>query len=388
MNGVKRLRIALVLEPVVARRLSGMMNYSRPDKEYCLIDLLRPLPDLIEKLREFGPDGIVTRIAPGVTEALIDLGIPIVVSGGTICSEKVCSVRIDNESVGRLAARHLLDLGHRNFAMLGNYSYFTEGRQSGFEAELGKHGFSCDIYLENIHEWSRYMELLPRQNRALADWVSALPKPSGVFVTSDPLGWYLSKTCFEAGVVVPEQVSIVSAGNDTMICELTNPPLSSVELPWDKVSAEVALAMDQLIDELRVGRSGLNLNCPVNVYPERVVARRSSDYMAFENPVLEKAMHYIREHFHEGIDVGDVVNQVPVSRRKLEGEFMRTLGRAPKAEIVRVRIEYAKELLLRTDLKMPFVAERCGYSYVERFTVSFKSNTGLTPSQYRKRYRV
>lgn len=384
----KRFKIAIVLEPVAARRLSGMMTYFRPDKEYCLIDVLRPLPELIEKLGDFKPDGIVTRVAPGVTEALTDLGIPTVVVGGTTCAKNVFSVRIDNESVGRMAAHYLLDLGHTRFAVVGNRSYFSEGRRLGFEEVLKEQGFAVERYVEQPHDWNRYLELLPRHDRSFSDWVEGLQKPIGVFSTHDTLGWHLSKTCQDGEIPVPESVSILSANNDMMICELTNPPLSSVAIPWDKMSAEVAMIMDSLIDIAQGMEVLLDLKSPRNIYPEGVVSRRSSDYMAFESPVLLKAIRFINDHFHEGIDVSDVVAEVPVSRRKLETEFMKALGRAPKAEIVRVRIGRAKELLVRTELKMPLVSERCGYSYVERFTVSFKKNTGFTPSEYRKRFRV
>jgi LacI family transcriptional regulator len=66
----------------------------------------------------------------------------------------------------------------------------------------------------------------------LHKWMLALPKPVGLFAVHDPSGRIAAEVCRDNGIQVPEQVAIVSADNDELICGLTHPPLSSVQISW------------------------------------------------------------------------------------------------------------------------------------------------------------
>jgi LacI family transcriptional regulator len=67
----------------------------------------------------------------------------------------------------------------------------------------------------------------------------------------------------------------------------------------------------------------------------------------------------------------------------LERRFVAFLGRGPKAEILRVQIERAKELLKVTDFPLNVLAEKSGFRHTEYLSVIFKKKTGMTPGQYR-----
>ena len=95
-------------------------------------------------------------------------------------------------------------------------------------------------------------------------------------------------------------------------------------------------------------------------------------------------LSYIRQCACDGINVADVLEQVPLNRRDLERRFNRLLGRSPAAEIRRVRLNRAKELLASSDLPISKVAEAVGFEYVERFVPLFRKHVGVTPLVYRK----
>jgi LacI family transcriptional regulator len=78
-----------------------------------------------------------------------------------------------------------------------------------------------------------------------------------------------------------------------------------------------------------------------------------------------------------------VLREIPVGRRWLERQFVAQLGRTPHEEIVRVRIENSKRLLLRPEFGVVHVAERCGFSKVQ-FMRAFRQLTGTTPAAYRR----
>jgi len=222
-------------------------------------------------------------------------------------------------------------------------------------------------------------------DEGLVEWLKRLPKPVGIFAAHDPLGWHMAQICAKVGIPVPGDVAIVGANNDELICNLANPPLSSVAVPWDRVGEEVALRM---LEAREAGHEKDLMGRFVRIAPQGVITRQSTDLMEVGNRHLRSALAFIKQNVGDPISVADILRIVPISRRKLEIDFARHLNRSPKAEITRVRIERARMLLAQTDLPIPLVAERCGFNYAERFTVAFRSNVGASPMAFRKSMRA
>src|SRR5947208_10202463 len=127
---------------------------------------------------------------------------------------------------------------------------------------------------------------------------------------------------------------------------------------------------------------------PVFVEPEGVITRRSTEVLAIEDRHIANVVRFIREHACEGIDVSDILKAVPLSRSALERRFARTLGRSPKEEILRVRLNRARQLLSETDFPLWTIAEKIGLEHPEYLNVLFKKKTGLTPGQFRAQGRA
>lgn len=381
--------IAIVLDPTSARRLvPGMFAYFKPGKMFWLIDALRPAREVLRDLGRWHIDGIIVRVHAELNRELLTLEKPAVICGGNRVLPMVASVSSDSEQVGTLAARHLLDLGLRKFAFFGIEAPFSQQRQHGFITTLRASGSDASVHIDQRRGWEHYMELVHVADADLTRWLRELPKPVGIFAAHDPLGWHLSQVCRTAGIAVPEEVAIISANNDELVCNLATPPLTSVAVPWARVGAEVALEMDRLLEAAAARPRRMPKGRLIHVPPEGVVTRQSTDVLAVDNLLLGRALHFIKEHAGEPVGVEDILRHVPVSRRKLEIDFQRHLQRSPKEEITRVRIERAKLLLAQTDLPIPVVAERCGYNYPERFTVAFRQQMKVTPMAFRKSYRV
>lgn len=382
-------QIAIVLDPTSARRLAaGMFAAFKPGKAFLLVDALRPPAELTRILRQWKPDGIVMRVRPEHNRTLLKLRRPTVICGGNRAMRLVTSVTSNSDLVGEMAARHLLDLGLKNLAFFGINAPFSPQRQRGYLSVLRKAGLRCESYIDPRSGWEHYMELLMDDDEGLANWLRGLPKPVGVFAAHDPLGWHMSQVCRKAGIPIPEDVALVSANNDELICNLANPPLSSVAVPWDRVGEEVALAMDRMLEAQERGPDADLMGRLVRIAPQGVVTRQSTDIMEVGNHHLRSALSFIKQNVGEPISVDDILRKVPISRRKLETDFLRHLNRSPKEEITRVRIERARMLLAQTDLPIPLVAERCGYNYPERFTVAFRRKVGVTPKAFRKSMRA
>jgi LacI family transcriptional regulator len=78
------------------------------------------------------------------------------------------------------------------------------------------------------------------------------------------------------------------------------------------------------------------------------------------------------------------VDRLPLSRRAFEQRFVRSVGRSPKAEILRVQLDRVQELLRHTDLGLAAVADAAGFRHAEHMATLFKDKLGLTPGQYRR----
>ena len=126
---------------------------------------------------------------------------------------------------------------------------------------------------------------------------------------------------------------------------------------------------------------------PPKIAPLYLQVRQSTDVLKYENPRVVRAMRFIREHACNGIDVGDVVRHVGISRRSLENHFLNDVGHTMGCEIRRVRIERAKQELMNFEKSVRQVADRCGFAGLAQFCSSFRKETGETPTGFRGRVR-
>jgi LacI family transcriptional regulator len=213
----------------------------------------------------------------------------------------------------------------------------------------------------------------------MACWIRALPKPVGVMAGYDIRGREILDVCRQLGISVPDEVALIGVDNDDLICDLADPPQSSVIPDTRRTGYEAA----RLLDLLMAGQSDLPLTHLIP--PLGIAVRASTDVLATNDADMSAAVRFIRAHATEGINVEDVLRAVPLSRRVLESRFEKLFGRTPHEEITRVQIERVKELLAETDLPLSAVAHLTGYSHVEYMSVVFKRETGVPPSSYRAR---
>lgn len=339
-------------------------------------------PDLrvVKALAEWRPHGIVAHLFDRrVIHALVRLQVPVVNTTDTIVDCPFPLVEVDHEQVGRLAARHLLDRGFRHFGFFGSaWTGFSRGRERGFAAELARHGFrpSCchADFLPRLSPQASWREL----DRRILDWLRRLPKPAAILASNDLPAKELERGCRHLGIEVPSEIAVLGVDNDEIECHLAQPPLSSVELPAQRVGYEAARLLDQRMRGR--GRATARRFLP----PVRVIARQSTDTLAVDDAPTARAVGYIRRHATDGIRVAEVVSEVHISRRGLERRFRAVLGHSVLDEIRRARIEAAKSLLATTNLPMALVAEKTGFSTLSRFSSVFRQLVGRTPSAFRR----
>jgi LacI family transcriptional regulator len=323
-------------------------------------------------------DGIIARIETDqIARAMRRTGLPVVDVSAARHLPDIPWVETDDESIARIAAEHLMERGFRNLAFCGDPGFnWSIWRKQNFERTVREAGCECYIH-ESIprtdasYSWNR-------EKRGLIKWLNRLPRPVGIMACYDIKAQKLLDVCRELDIAVPEEIAVIGVDNDHLLCDLADPPLSSVMCNTRRTGFEAASLLDRMMSGEKVGPESLL------VKPLGIQARQSTDILAIEDPDVAAAVKFIRENATSGINVGDVLRQVPLSRRILENRFRKILGRTPHEEITRLRIGRIKRLLVETDLSLSEIAALTGFQHDEYMTVAFKKAVGMPPGQYRR----
>ena len=286
-------------------------------------------------------------------------------------------VCLDQPPVARVAAEHLLEQRLQHFGYVGIAGRrWSDSRRDAFIDRLAEAGAKAEVL-----QFPSAQGLLPswaKEQGALERWLTALPKPVGVMTCYDVMGLRVLDACRRVDLAVPEQVAVVGVDNDEFLCDLADPPLTSVAIDLERIGYEAAALLDHLMAGGRPPKTHMLVG------PLGVVRRQSSDVVAVSDADLAAALRLIREQACNGIDVDDLARESGLSRRALERRFQKYVGHSPHAEILRVQIGRAKQLLRETDLGLKAIAVRSGFNHASYLAAVFRENAGLTPGEYRK----
>ena len=290
----------------------------------------------------------------------------------------------DNAQIGRLAAVHFLERGFRHVAFfnIGNFWMEAERIPSFRKAIEAAGGQFYEIaYHKHFSMWKpRAISDERAAYRWLVETIRHLPKPLGIFSSTDDVAVRLLRACDDAGSSVPEEVAVLGCDNVPLICDYTPVPLSSIDNDLERQGYEAAKLLDHLMD----GHPAPAV--PVLIPPKGVVVRQSTNILAVPNAKVARALRFIWEHYSEPIQTADIAAAAGLSRRSLERLFQKHIGRSLGTEITHHRIEHAKDLLLTTNLKAHQIALRCGFGGMVQFSRVFKQVIGTPPSNFRRKH--
>lgn len=372
-------QIAIVMTEVFLRRLTpALMPFVRRQQDFRIVSIHRPVDELKELLETLKPGGLITEWLPEVTEALLGLNIPTVIVDTDFSYPNAVSIDVDDRAVGAAAAEAFQQAGFKSVACLGNGTPYSEQRIVGFCAQFSQ---AVPIHKETAFEDARYSEHFVAPGQDLSDWLCQLPKPVGIFAVHDPIGRFLCDACRQLGIKVPEQVAVIGANNDELVCGLSYPMLSSVSIPWDTIGALVGESMQAMLT------NGPILKEPLLVPPSGVVMRHSANHLAVEDAVLRRAMSYLSERLEDIVSVSQMCDHLRIARRSLERKFKEYYRCTPWEMLCRMRVDRAKQLLADTNHPVSIIAELCGFNDPERMAVVFKRVTGEPPTRWRKKLR-
>jgi LacI family transcriptional regulator len=210
-------------------------------------------------------------------------------------------------------------------------------------------------------------------------WLSSLPRPAGIMACNDFRGQHVLDACNRLGLAVPEEIAVVGVDDEEELCELCDPPLSSVVPNAELVGHKAA----ELLDRLMAGDTPAQQKLLVS--PTGVITRQSTDVLAIGDPEVAAAVRFIRENACKGANVDDILDRVPVSRSILERRFRKFLGLSPQSMIRQTRLKRVKQLLFDTDLPLSQISRLAGFKHQELMCVFFKKEVGDLPGSYRRK---
>jgi LacI family transcriptional regulator len=377
-NSMSR-RVALLVEAsreYIRGLVRGVSRYTNEHREWSVYYVPQGFPPLTWFSRWQG-NGILARIEnQRMAEAILQTGLPTIDLRRAISNLKLPTMGPDDEAVARLAFDHLCERGFRSLGFFGFWSGVhpaLDARCDNFQRLAREAGLACGtfrLHRRSVRNWDDELE-------PIIDWIRGLPKPVGVMTCNDDCGLHLLDICRQADVKVPEEVAVISVGNDDCQCNLAMPSLSSVDLDPERIGYEAAALLDRMMS----GEPAPERH--VTVEPRGICVRASTDVLATGDRDVILAVRFIRAHALEDIQVTDVLKYMKMSRGIIEPRVRDVLGHSIRQEIQRIRVERVKTLLQTTAIPLKQIATQTGFRYPAYMMRIFRQATGQTPTEYR-----
>jgi LacI family transcriptional regulator len=160
-------------------------------------------------------------------------------------------VGVDDEAVGMLATKHLIDMGCRKIAHIrGPETSPGQRRLEGYKRALGEAGLRItNDYV--IAEAKGDVETRQRGADAMRRLLSLDPRPDGVFCFNDPLAMGAMNFTLNQGLRIPEDIALIGCGN-LHYDDSLRVPLSSIDQHSERIGQEAArVALAALGSKLR-----------------------------------------------------------------------------------------------------------------------------------------
>ncbi len=213
------------------------------------VDLAKPEPGLAHELEE-----VAKRV-------------PVLLLNGSLPKTKLNRVAADQKLGAQLAVQHLIDLGHRDIAVIGGFSKMTNTQQrlAGFRAAMK------DADLPIHREWVMTEGFSVEKGQEFAArLLNAKRRPSAIFCMNDLLAIGALKAAHRAGIAVPEQLSIVGY-DDIPQATYCIPELTTVSLLSQETGRQAARTLDKMI-------AGKKVPMLQTIVPELIIRETTAPY--------------------------------------------------------------------------------------------------------------
>ena len=202
---------------------------------------------IVRALAEHRIDGALicsSQISPADLASLEKFKVPLVLVNNQVPGEFAHSIAHDDVWGSRLMTRHLIELGHRRIAFMGNVrgGQASLDRQAGYQTEMAAHG------LPVLPEWLLNAPVgRPEGGRIGAEAFLALqPRPTALVCFNDLMALGALQCLKQGSLTVPGDVS-VTGFDDVYVAEYADPPLTTFAQPKHQLGRDAAALMLDLL---------------------------------------------------------------------------------------------------------------------------------------------
>ena len=385
-DDVKKVLLLIDYSSEFSRRLlKGLIQYSKEHGPWIFYRLpsyyktLYGKEGILEWAKEWQADAIIARWDHEGTNLLKTLDIPVILQNYKDRSAHFSNLTGDYIGTGEMAARFFIKRRYRNFAFYGNKGVvWSRERAEGFRKEIEQTGGNYYYFeSENLsgEQWNS-------SHIQLDQWLLSLPKPVGLFACDDSFALQVSEICKINNIQIPQEIALLGVDNDELMCNLSDPPISSIVLDVEKGGYEAGRLIDQFISKRRTN------SIDIVIKPIRFELRQSTEKYNISNEYISKIVNYIEDNFTSEISIESLTKLVPLSRRNLEVKFKNEMNTSIYQFILDCRIEFFAHLLLTTDRPLFDLALESGFTDYKNISRVFKKFKGCTPMEYRQKISV
>lgn len=333
---------------------------------------------VVEWAKKWGADAIIAQLTDVDLTVLNQLNVPIIVQNYKERYPGISNLTGDYFGTGLMAADFFLRKGYKSFAYYGFMdTVWMRERGEGFKKALTNKGYKVYAFdnREQIpaEKWSFDAERVSK-------WLLNLPKPIALFACDDYYALQITEVCKMYEISIPNEIAVLGVDNDKLLCNISDPELSSIELDIENGGYEVGRILHQFIEKKSLS--------PVDIIikPLRIIARGSTERFAVSDKYIEQILHYIDKNYQNPLSVDDLIQQIPLSRRVFEKKFKAETGMSVYQYLQELRTERFASLLITTDLPLVEAAANAGFTDYKNISRLFVKIKAMTPLQYRKRF--
>lgn len=363
--------------------LKGLIEYSKkygPWLFYRLPSYYKTLygkEGIIEWAKNWNADAIIAQWDHEGTNLLRALDIPIILQNYKNRSPHFSNLTGQYFETGVMAANFFITRQFKNFAFYGNKNaIWSHERAEGFRSLIEKKGGNY-YYFESENTVEEQWDNIHMQ---LDNWLSSLPKPIGLFACDDSYALQVTEVCKINGIGIPNEISLLGVDNDELICNLSDPPISSIVLDTYKGGYDAGRILDMFFKGER------KEPCNIVIQPIRLELRQSTEKYDINNEYVLKVVNFIGNNFKQEIGIDSLTKLVPLSRRNLEVKFKEEVGTSIYQFILSCRVDYFAHLLLTTERSLFDIALESGFNDCKNISRVFKKFKGCTPLEYKEKY--
>jgi len=244
----------------------------------------KAIETVIDIAQRWGADAIMGQLSEVNTERLRSIGIPVILQNYTNRVDGISNITGDYYGTGEMAANYFLRKGYTNFAFYGTSdTIWSREREEGFCTRLAEVGQHAYVYNEESN--IRYGSTSDQQT--LQAWLQQLPHPTALFACDDVFALRITEVCGISNIQVPQDLAVLGVDNDEILCNMSDPPLSSIVLDVKNGGYQAAKLLHSIVKDKQLPQFNIVIN------PIRIERRKSTEGYSVSDKLVLGALKLI-----------------------------------------------------------------------------------------------